>query len=92
MGSLLSKTFSKAGHLLKERRLANQLDQKTLAKRAQTSPSQISRIERGAISPSIDTLERLFQAMDEELYLSTRKKNESHIAPASSSGSSLLFP
>lgn len=88
----MSKNFSKAGHLLKERRLANQLDQKTLAKRAQTSPSQISRIERGAISPSIDTLERLLEAMDEELYLSSGKKNKSHIAPTSNSGNSLLFP
>lgn len=80
----MTRKESKAGYFIRERRLANQLDQKTLAKRAGTSPSQVSRIERGAISPSIDTVERLLAAMDEELTLSARKKPEH-------SSSSILF-
>lgn len=85
VGSLLTKRETKAGIFIKERRLANQLDQKTLAKRAGTSPSQISRIERGAISPSIDTVERLLAAMNEELFLSAKKSQDHR-------GSSILFP
>jgi transcriptional regulator with XRE-family HTH domain len=43
------------------------LDQRALARRAGTTQAQVSRIERGAISPSVATLERLMEAMGERL-------------------------
>lgn len=91
IGGIVNKKETKAGNLLKQRRLANQLDQITLAKRAKTSTSQISRIERGLVSPSIATLEKIFAAMDEELHLSTNKKNQA-IKKPQPQGSSILFP
>ena len=91
MEPLLNKQESKAGILLKQRRLANQLDQKTLAKKAGTSPSQISRIERGTISPSIDTLEKLLNAMDEELDLGISKIAAVPATQTPSSSPSILY-
>jgi transcriptional regulator with XRE-family HTH domain len=45
------------------------LSQAALARRASTTPRQIGRIERGEISPSIGTLERLLRMMGERLEL-----------------------
>jgi transcriptional regulator with XRE-family HTH domain len=58
-----------AGELLREARERHRLDQRALARRARTSQAQISRIERGEISPSVDTLERLLGCMGERLLL-----------------------
>lgn len=58
-----------AGSLLREARARNRLDQRTLARRAGTTQAQISRIERGTVSPGLDTLARLFAAMGERLEL-----------------------
>jgi transcriptional regulator with XRE-family HTH domain len=58
------------GKLLRQRRELHGLNQKQLAQLAKTSQGQISRIERGAISPSISTLERLLKAMGDQLELS----------------------
>jgi transcriptional regulator with XRE-family HTH domain len=48
------------------------LDQRTLAVRAGTSQAQISRIERGQTSPSVETLSRLLAALGERLELRAR--------------------
>lgn len=60
----------KAGKLIRTVRELHGLDQRALARRARTSQGQISKIERGAISPSVATLERLLGVMGERLQLS----------------------
>jgi transcriptional regulator with XRE-family HTH domain len=60
-----------AGQLLRKTRLARGLDQSTLARRAGTTQAYVSRVERGVVSPSIDTLERLMRAMGERLVIGT---------------------
>jgi len=60
-----------AGEVLREARRRHGIDQRSLARRAGTTQAQVSRIERGAISPSVATLERLMQAMGERLELGT---------------------
>jgi transcriptional regulator with XRE-family HTH domain len=57
------------GELVAEIRRRHGLDQRTLARRARTSQGQISRIERGEISPTVATLERLLASMGEQLQL-----------------------
>jgi transcriptional regulator with XRE-family HTH domain len=59
-----------AGDLLRAVRERHGLSQTTLARRASTTPRQIGRIERGEISPSVATLERLLRTMGERLELS----------------------
>lgn len=56
-----------AGRLLRDARLERGLDQVDLARRAATTQTYISRIERGAVSPSLKTLERLLHAMGKRL-------------------------
>lgn len=65
-----------AGALLRARREAHGLTQARLALRAGTTQAAVSRVERGELSPSVATLERLLWAMGEELALSA------HPAPA----------
>lgn len=57
------------GELLRGVRARHGLDQRTLARRAGTTQAQVSRIERGEISPGVDTLARLFAAAGELLDL-----------------------
>ncbi len=57
------------GPLLRDARRRHRLSQASLARRARTSQRQVSRIERGEISPSTDTLGRLLCAMGERLEL-----------------------
>jgi transcriptional regulator with XRE-family HTH domain len=57
------------GALLRDARLRHGLGQRSLARRAGTSQAQISRIERGEISPSVSTLDRLLAVMGERLEL-----------------------
>jgi transcriptional regulator with XRE-family HTH domain len=59
-----------AGKLLRETRLERHLDQSELARRAGTTQTHVSRIERGAVSPSLRTLRRLMLAMGVDLRLS----------------------
>ena len=59
----------RAGELLKASRLERGLDQAALARRAGTTQNYISRVERGVISPSVRTLERLMHAMGCRLVL-----------------------
>ena len=58
-----------AATLLRETRVRHGLDQRALARRAGTSQGQISKIERGVVSPSTSTLERLLGVMGERLEL-----------------------
>lgn len=57
----------KCGGLLREARLRHELDQAELARRVGTEQPAISRIERNVVSPSFDTLNRIFEAMGETL-------------------------
>jgi transcriptional regulator with XRE-family HTH domain len=58
-----------SGALLREVRQRHRLGQDALARRAGTSQAQISRIERGEISPGVATLTRLLAVMGERLEL-----------------------
>lgn len=78
------------GALLKERRKMHGLDQAELADRAGTSQGQVSRIERGAISPTIKTLDKLFGAMGDQLHLSALSKGASAEEPSSIPGSTAV--
>ena len=57
------------GAFIRETRRAHGLDQAAFARRAGTSQTYISRIERDDISPSVRTLERLLQSMGLRLRL-----------------------
>lgn len=61
-----------AGALLREARARHGLTQAQLATRAGTSQAAISRIERGVVSPSMATLERLVGLVGEELRASSK--------------------
>lgn len=58
-----------AGELLRGTRLRHGLTQRRLAIRARTSQAAISRIERGIVSPTVDTLAELLWMMNERLVL-----------------------
>jgi transcriptional regulator with XRE-family HTH domain len=60
-----------AATLIREARSRHGIGQAALGRRARTSQAQISRIERGEISPSVATLARLLEAMGERLELTS---------------------
>jgi transcriptional regulator with XRE-family HTH domain len=62
----------KAADMLRDARLAAGLTQRQLAQRAGMPQSTIGRIETGAISPRVDTLERLLRAANQELRVAAR--------------------
>jgi transcriptional regulator with XRE-family HTH domain len=76
------------GKLLRDARHRKRVSQKSLATRAGTTQSAISRIERDRISPSIETLRELLYLLGEDLTLSSevrdfgidRTLNESNLA------------
>lgn len=57
------------GSFIREARRARGLDQGALARKVGTGQPAISRIERDAVSPSLDTLNRLLEAMGEALVI-----------------------
>ena len=59
-----------AAELVRETRRRHGIDQRSLARRCRTSQTHISRIERGEVSPSVGTLDRILEAMGERLELS----------------------
>jgi transcriptional regulator with XRE-family HTH domain len=61
--------LTRPGEIIRDARLRHQLSQAVLAHRARTSQRQVSRIECGEVSPSVDTLARLLAAMGERLEL-----------------------
>jgi len=58
-----------AAELIKRARRRHDVSQSTLALRAGTDQAAISRIERGRVSPSVATVQRLLAAMGEDLKL-----------------------
>jgi transcriptional regulator with XRE-family HTH domain len=62
-----------AGRLVARLRARHGLSQRALAIRASTSQAWISRVERGEVSPSVDSLERLLHAMGEQLVVDCRR-------------------
>jgi transcriptional regulator with XRE-family HTH domain len=68
------------GDLIRETRKRHRLDQRALARRARTSQRHVSKIERGEVSPSVDTVARLLEVMGERLELGAapgRRGNQS---------------
>jgi len=59
-----------AAQTVREARHRHGISQRSLAYRSRTSQTHISRIERGEVSPSVETLDRLLQALGEQLKLS----------------------
>jgi transcriptional regulator with XRE-family HTH domain len=60
----------RCGSLVREARRRHRLGQSELAIRLGTSQPAISRIERDQVSPTIETLERILNAMGETLRVS----------------------
>jgi transcriptional regulator with XRE-family HTH domain len=61
------------GELVRATRARHGLTQDQLAARARTSQAAISRIERGIVSPTVETLANLLDLMGEELMLDSRE-------------------
>lgn len=61
----------RCGVLVRETRRSHGLGQAELAKRLGTSQPAISRIERDQVSPTVETLERILNAMGETLRVAT---------------------
>jgi transcriptional regulator with XRE-family HTH domain len=62
--------------LIRETRRRHKIAQVELARRLGTSQAAISRIERDLVSPSIETLNRIMEAMGETLLVSTTPLNQ----------------
>ena len=67
-----------SGELIKSRRRRHGLSQRSLALRAATDQAAVSRIERGEVSPSVETVERLLAAMGERLRLESEPIERAH--------------
>ncbi len=67
-----------SGKLLREARTRHGLTQAQLAARARTSQAAISRIERDVVSPTMQTLGRLFDLLGEKLLLETQPVDYGH--------------
>lgn len=65
----------KCGRLVREARRRHGLDQAELARRLGTGQPAISRLERDVVSPSLDTLSRIFEAMGETVIVETLSLN-----------------
>ncbi len=63
-----------AGDWTRALRARHGLSQAVLAARAGTSQQALSKIEKGSVSPSVDTLARLAAAAGEELMLQSRAR------------------
>jgi transcriptional regulator with XRE-family HTH domain len=70
-----------AGRVLREARLERGFDQATLARRAGTTQAYVSRIERGVVSPSVQTLNRLLSAMGLRLQASLQPLPHGNMTP-----------
>jgi transcriptional regulator with XRE-family HTH domain len=66
------------GALLREARRRHGITQTQLAVRARTSQAAISRIERDAVSPTVQTLARLLDVVGEELTLQAEPVDYGH--------------
>jgi transcriptional regulator with XRE-family HTH domain len=70
-----------AAQLLREIRRRHGITQAQLAARARTSQAAISRIERGLVSPTVETLATLLDLMGEELSLGAEPIDYGHDRP-----------
>jgi transcriptional regulator with XRE-family HTH domain len=66
------------GELLRDSRRRHGVTQAQLAARAQTSQAAISRIERGLVSPTVETATRLLDLLGERLRLSAEPIEYGH--------------
>jgi uncharacterized protein len=66
------------GELIKRTREKHRVSQRSLALRAGTDQAAISRIERGEVAPSVETVERLMAALGEDLQLETTRLESTH--------------
>jgi transcriptional regulator with XRE-family HTH domain len=73
---------SNVGQLLRDARLGYGLDQAELARRAATTQTYVSRVERGATMPALPTLERLLGAMGLRLRLAIEPVSTGNTDPA----------
>jgi uncharacterized protein len=64
--------------LVKRTRKRHGISQRSLALRAGTDQAAVSRIERGEVSPSVETVERLLAAMGERLRLESEPFEGDH--------------
>jgi|SRR6185437_8354071 len=62
-----------SGELIRDARRRHKLSQRGLALRSGSSQAWISRLERGEVSPSVDSLDRLLLVMGESLRLGTER-------------------
>lgn len=67
-----------AAELIKRTRERHGVSQRSLALRAATDQAAISRIERGEVCPSVDTVERLLATMGERLRLESEPLERDH--------------
>lgn len=58
-----------AGRLLRDARRRHRVNQRSLARRASTSQTYISRVERGEVIPTVESLDKFLRAMGERLQL-----------------------
>ena len=65
-------TGVKASTLLRSARAQSGLSQRELGRRAGSTQASVSRVERGVVSPTVDTLERLVRSCGAELALVPR--------------------
>lgn len=63
------------GGLLREARTRHGVSQKSLAARASTTQSAISRIERDRVSPSVATLRELLYLLGEDLTIGAEERD-----------------
>jgi transcriptional regulator with XRE-family HTH domain len=63
------------GQVIRERRRANGLTQSQLALRSGSTQAAISRLERGELSPTFETFERLLSVMGEEAEVVIRRSD-----------------
>jgi transcriptional regulator with XRE-family HTH domain len=66
------------GELIRQARKRHGISQRRLALRAATDQAAISRIERGEISPTCETVERLLAAMGKRLRLESEPIERDH--------------
>jgi transcriptional regulator with XRE-family HTH domain len=63
------------GRLLRDARIRHGLSQERLARRAGTTQSAISRIEKERVSPTLQTLAELLRLLGEDLVLGVQKRD-----------------
>jgi transcriptional regulator with XRE-family HTH domain len=63
------------GKLLRDARIRHGLSQERLARRAGTTQSAISRIEKERVSPTVQTLAELLHLLGEDLVLKVEKRD-----------------